>query len=263
MNMRRNLIKHRLQNGETVIGTMVQEMRVAAIGQILKAVGFDFFMIDMEHGSYSLETTADILRVGRLLDMCPLVRVHSGEYDLITGPLDHGAMGVMLPRVESRAQVETLIEAMKYPPVGKRGCSSDAPHSEYVFGPLPEFLEVNNQDTLAIAQIERKVAIENIDDILSVPGVDVALIGPEDLSVSLGVPGETNHPLVLNAIEKVIAAADRHQVVSGIHMGSVEPLARWMEKGMRMIMYSSDLGFIMEAGAAGLGQLREARRIAV
>ena len=254
--MRRNTIKQRLKNGETVIGTMVQEMRVPAIAQILKAVGYDFFMLDMEHGSYSLETAADIFRVGRLVDLCPLVRVASPDYDLIARPLDHGAMGVMMPRIETREQVERFIEAMKYPPLGKRGCSSDAPHSEYAFGPLAEFLEVNNQDTLAITQIERKVAVERIDELLSVPGVDVALIGPEDLSVSLGRPGETSHPIVIEAIETVIAAAARHNVVAGIHMGSVERLQGWMARGMRMIMYSSDLGFLMEAGEAGLRQLR-------
>src|SRR5437870_1577263 len=139
--MRRNLVKQRLKNGEIVIGTMIQEMRTAASAQIMKAAGYDFFMLDMEHGAYSLETAADILRVGRLLDMCPLVRVAGPEYHLITGPLDHGAMGIMLPRVEARAQVEKLVECMKYPPAGKRGCSSDAPHSEYVFGPLREFLD--------------------------------------------------------------------------------------------------------------------------
>jgi 2-dehydro-3-deoxyglucarate aldolase/4-hydroxy-2-oxoheptanedioate aldolase len=254
--MRRNTVKQRLLNGETVIGTMIQEMRVPAIAQIVKAAGYDFFMLDMEHGAYSLETAADILRVGRLLDLCPLVRVASPEYDLIARPLDHGAMGVMMPRIETRDQVERFIEAMKYPPQGKRGCSSDAPHAEYDFGPLPEFLATNNLDTLAIAQIERKVAIERLDDLLSVPGVDAALIGPEDLSVSLGVPGEISHPAVVEAIETVIAAAHRHNVVPGIHMGSVEKLQGWMAKGMRLIMYWSDLGFLLEAGAAGLAQLR-------
>jgi 2-dehydro-3-deoxyglucarate aldolase/4-hydroxy-2-oxoheptanedioate aldolase len=166
-------------------------------------------------------------------------------------------MGIMLPRVETRQQIETLVEHMKYPPTGKRGCSSDAPHSEYEFGPLAEFLQTNNEDTLVIAQIERKVAVERIDDLLSIPGVDVAMIGPEDLSVSLGLPGQTNHPSVVTAIERVIEAANRHGVVPGIHMGSVELLLDWLAKGMRMIMYSSDLGFIMEAAGAGLTQLRK------
>ncbi|MCY4108571.1 MAG: aldolase/citrate lyase family protein, partial [Chloroflexi bacterium] len=138
--MRRNSVKRRLLAGETVIGTMVQEVANPSIAQILNAVGFDFFMLDMEHGSFSLETAAQILRVGRILDMCPLVRVRSPEYDLISGPLDHGAMGVMLPRVENRGEVETLVQAVKYPPVGKRGCSSDAPHSAYRFGSLAEFV---------------------------------------------------------------------------------------------------------------------------
>jgi len=257
--MRRNLLKKRLLSGETVIGTMVQELRTPAIAQILKQVGFDFFMIDMEHGAYSLETAADIIRVGRLLDMCPLVRVGSLEYFLIAQPLDQGAMGIMLPRIETRKEVEKLVELMKYPPWGKRGCSSDAPHAEYIFGDLTEFVNVNNEDTLVIAQIERKAAVEHIDDLLSIPGVDVALIGPEDLSVSLGIPGQNLHPMMVEAIDKVIQSAQRFKVVAGIHMGNLEALKKWMARGMRMIMYSSDLGFIMDAGSMGLAQLRGAK----
>ena len=211
--MRRNTIKQRLENGDTIIGTMVQEVWTPAIGQILKEVGFDFFMLDMEHGPYDLASAAQILRVGRILDMCPLVRVRSADYQLIAAPLDHGAMGIMLPRVEKTEQLETLVEAMKYPPVGKRGFSSDAPHKEYRSEPPPEFIEANNENTLVIAQIERREAVENIDDLLSVAGVDVALIGSEDLSVSLGLPGETRHQSVVDAIEKVIDSAERHGVV--------------------------------------------------
>jgi len=256
--MRRNVVKRRLRDGETVIGTMVQEVTTPAIAQILNQVGFDFFMIDMEHGPFSLESAAHILRVGRLLDMCPLVRVRSAEYDLIAGPLDQGAMGIMLPRIETRAQVETLVESVKYPPQGKRGCSSDAPHSEYQSGPLAKFLETNNEDTLVIAQIERKEAIDRIDELLAVPGVDVALVGSEDLSISLGVPGETRHRLVLEAVDEVISAAARHGIASGIHVGDVEALRGWKAKGMRMLMYGSDLQFLMESSASGLSRLREA-----
>ena len=254
--MRRNSIKRRLLAGETVIGTMVQEVTNPSIAQILNAVGFDFFMIDMEHGLFSLESAAHILRVGRILDMCPLVRVRSPEYHLIAAPLDHGAMGIMLPRVESRSEVEALVEAVKYPPLGKRGCSSDAPHSEYQYGRLSEFLETNNDDTLVIAQIERKEAVDRIDEVLSTPGVDVALVGSEDLSVSLGVPGETQSAQVVEAIDSVIATADRNNVVAGIHLGSVESLETWASKGMRMLMYGSDLQFLMESSQQGLNWLR-------
>ncbi len=254
--MKRNNLKQRIKSAETVIGTMVQEVRSPAIAQILKQAGFDFFRIDMEHGAFNLETAAEIIRVARLIDICPLVRVTGPRYELIARVLDQGAMGVMVPRIESRGDVEVLVESMKYPPVGKRGMSSDAPHSGYDFKPLPEFVEINNEDTIAIAQIERQAAIENIDDILSVPGVDVALVGPEDLSVSLGVPGETTHPRVVEAVETMIASAKRNGVVSAIHAGSVEHLQGWLRKGMGMVMYSSDLGFLMDASTAGLERLR-------
>lgn len=254
--MRRNVLKQRLKAGDTAIGSMVQEMTTPTVAQVFKEVGFDFFMIDGEHSPYSLETAGEIVRVGRLLDMCPLMRVKGPDYDLIAGALDIGAMGIMLPRVESPQHVETLVDCMKYPPMGSRGLSSDAPHSEYNFGPLDEFVTTNNEDTLAIAQIERRVAVERIDDLLSVPGVDVALIGPEDLSLSMGVPGQTGHPLVVEAIEKVIASAQRNGVVPGIHMGSVELLLQWHRKGMRMLLYDSDLGFLMASSAAGVSELR-------
>ena len=254
--MRRSDLKKRLKNGERVIGTMVQEVRTPAIAQILKQVGFDFFMLDMEHGNFNLETAAEIIRVARLVDIAPLVRVGGPQYELIARILDQGAVGVMVPRVETRADVEILVQSMRYPPVGRRGMSSDAPHSQYDFRPLPEFIEINNEDTIAIAQIERKVAIENIDDLLSVPGLDAALVGPEDLSVSLGVAGQGDSTQVVTAVEKMMDSAKRHGVVSAIHMGSIELLQGWLAKGMNMVMYASDLDFLMSTSKIGVDALR-------
>jgi 2-keto-3-deoxy-L-rhamnonate aldolase RhmA len=258
--MKRSDLRRRLKSGETVIGTMVQEVRTPAIAQILKQVGFDFFMLDMEHGAFNLETAAEIIRAARLCEFCPLVRVAGPQYELIGRILDQGAMGVMLPRVESRSEVEFLVQSIKYPPLGKRGMSSDAPHSGYDFKSLAEFVETNNEDTIAIAQIERKAAIDSIDDILAVPGVDVALVGPEDLSVSLGLAEGDVHGRVREAIETMMAAARRHGVISAIHMGSVELLQEWLRKGMGMVMYSSDLGFLMgDSSKGGLERLRSGK----
>ena len=255
--MRRSNLRQRLKSGETLIGTMVQEVRTPAIAQILKQVGFDFFMLDMEHGAFNLETAAEIIRAARLADIPPLVRVAGPQYELIGRILDQGAVGVMLPRVECRADVELLVQSIKYPPLGKRGMSSDAPHSGYDFRPLAEFVRINNEDTIAIAQIERRAAIENIDDILSVPGVDVALVGPEDLSVSLGLAEPDVPGRVSTAIEAMMAAATRHSVVAAIHMGNVDALRAWLAKGMGLVMYSSDLGFLMgDPSKGGLERLR-------
>jgi 2-keto-3-deoxy-L-rhamnonate aldolase RhmA len=259
--MQRSDLRQRLKQGEIVIGTMVQEVRTPAIAQILKQVGFDFLMLDMEHGAYTLETAAEIIRVARLVGIAPLVRVAGPQYELIGRILDQGALGVMLPRVECRAQVELLVQSLKYPPHGKRGMSSDAPHSGYDFRPLAEFIGINNEDTIAIAQIERKAAIEDLDNILSVPGLDVALVGPEDLSVSLGLGGTDAPGRVQAAIEAMIAAAARHRVVSAIHMADVEALRAWLAHGMGCVMYSSDLGFLMgDPSRGGLERLRAGTR---
>ena len=254
--MRRNALKGQLKSGGTAIGTMIQEMTNPSIAQILHSVGFDFFMIDGEHSPFNPETVHGIVRAGRLLDMSPLVRVRALEYSLIAGYLDSGAMGLMLPRVEEPEHAETLVSYMKYPPVGVRGLSSDASHSEYQFGSLKEFIEIQNDETFTIVQIERKAAIDNLENILSVDGVDGALVGPEDLSLSYGVPGETSHPDVEKAIQKVVDVSNACGVVPGIHIGSVEALTGWHAKGMRMLMLNSDLGFMLDAGEAGLANLK-------
>ena len=255
--MQRSDLRQRLRNGETLIGTMVQEVRTPAIAQILKRVGFDFFMLDMEHGAYNLETAAEILRAARLAGIPPLVRVAGPQYELIGRILDQGAVGVMLPRIERAADVELLVQSIKYPPLGRRGMSSDAPHSGYDFRPLAEFVRINNEDTIAIAQIERKAAIESIDAILAVPGVDVALVGPEDLSVSLGLAEPGLAARLDTAIGTMMAAAGRHGVVSAIHMADVEALRAWLARGMGLVMYSSDLGFLMgDPSKGGLERLR-------
>ena len=252
----RNTLKSQIKSGQVVYGTMLQEMTTPTAAQIFKRVGFDFFMVDCEHGAFDLGVVREILRVARLEQICPLVRIRNLDYSLVAGHLDAGAMGLMLPRVESVEHTRGLVNFMKYPPVGVRGLSSDAPHSDYVFGDLEEFVKVQNEDTLAIAQIERKVAVENLEEILSVPGIDVALIGPEDLSLSYGMPGQTDHPVGREAIERVIDISLEAGVAPGIHMGNIEKLTEWRSKGMQVIMYNSDLGFLLEGAESGLNALK-------
>ena len=254
--MLRNKMKRDLKEGKKIYGTMLQEMVNPTAAQIFKRAGFDFFMVDCEHSPYDQGSVREILRVARLEEICPLVRIRNLDYSLAAGYLDAGAMGLMLPRVEKVTDTETLVSFMKYPPEGIRGLSGDAPHSDYRFGDLAEFIEIKNQDTVAIAQIERKVAIENLEEILSVTGIDVALVGPEDLSLSYGVPGQTSHPTVVNAIQKVIDISVKLGVAPGIHLGNIEKLTEWKEKGMQVIMYNSDLGFLLEGAEEGIKALK-------
>jgi 2-keto-3-deoxy-L-rhamnonate aldolase RhmA len=254
--MQENKVKRALQRGETVIGTIIQEVRAPAIAQILAVAGFDFFFIDMEHGSYTTETVADIVLVARLAGIVPLVRVTESLYPLMSRPLDCGAMGLMIPRVETRQQVEQIVRDTKFPPVGQRGCALTRGHSDYRQEHLARFTEWINRETLLVLQIEKRQALENIDGLLSVPGVDVALVGTNDLALSLGLR-DTNHPDVSAAIEQVIAACQRHGVAAGIHLHDVNALKRWRDKGMRFLACSTDVTMITEAGSRIVSELRD------
>jgi 2-keto-3-deoxy-L-rhamnonate aldolase RhmA len=256
--MRENKVKSALKRGETVFGTMVQEMRSPGIAQILAVAGFDFFFIDMEHSPFNMETVADLIRTARLSNIAPFIRVPDLEYHLLSRPLDAGAQGLMVPRVDTPDQVRKVISFMKYPPMGERGCAVLRGHAEYQAEPVKDFIEGANRETLVIIQIESKQAIDHIEDMVSIPGVDVALIGPNDLSVSLGIPGELTHPLEIEHIDKVIAACTKYGVASGIHTGNLDELKSWMEKGMRFITWSGDIGMILDASRNALNTLRSA-----
>lgn len=255
--MRPNKVRATLQQGKPIFGTMIQEIRTPAIAMILANAGFDFVFLDMEHGAFSIETAADLIKTIRLTGMTPLVRVPDAQYHLIARILDAGAQGTMIPRVETREQVEYIVRCAKYPPVGKRGCSINKGHNDYQKADLYEFTRHSNRENLVILQIERKQAVENIDALLSVPGVDVALIGPNDLALSLGTPMDFGNNELKAAIGKVVQACHRHGVVSGMHTGNMDALTEWHKQGMLMLTYSSDIEMLTTASTQGLVALRK------
>ncbi len=253
--LRPNRVKQALKRGEPVVGTMLSEVRSPGFVWMLANVGFDFVFIDMEHGTYDLSTVSDMIKVARLAGIVPLVRVPDLAYHLASQPLDAGAMGLMLPRVETREQVEQFVSFIKYPPMGARGASAGRAHTDYG-GPGPqELVQHMNEHTLVILQIERKRAVDNIDELLSVPGVDVALIGPFDLTISLGEQN-VGAPAVSDAIERVVASARAHQVASGIHTGDPAVVLDWHRRGMTMLTCNSDISIF----ATGAGQTAKALR---
>ena len=253
--LRENRVKRVLKQGQVVIGTMISEMRSPAIGLIMAGAGFDFMFIDMEHGAYTIETVADLIKVARLAGIVPLVRVSDPQYFLLSRPLDAGAMGLMVPRIEDLATVEHVVRSVKFPPLGSRGCSTFKGHSDYTQVNTREFTDFQNEEVLVILQIERREAIEQIEEIAAVPGVDVCLIGPNDLTLSLGAASRRD-PAVVAAIERVIAACDVAGIASGIHIGDVEELGMWMRKGMRMITCSNDSAFLSSGASQVVQELR-------
>ncbi len=253
-----NPMKQALQDGQSLVGTMVSEIRQPVVMQLLKNAGFDFVIIDNEHGPFSIETIADLARAAKQLGLSPLVRVPDLFYPYLAQSLDSGAQGVMIPRIFNADQVREAVQMMKYPPLGRRGCALSRGHTDFKSGPLTETMADTNDATLLMIQIETVDAVENIEEIAAVPGVDIALIGPADLSIALGIPGQWDSPKLHAAIEKMIDACQRHNVYPAIHMNDLDWAVYWAKKGMRVLSSASEAGLMMRGGAAVTSAISEA-----
>lgn len=251
-----NRMREKLAAGQTVIGTMLVEVRQPAVMAMLANAGFDFVLIDNEHGPFNVETIADLSRAARDAGVTPIVRVPELTYAHVCQSLDGGAQGIMLPRVTDRAQVEECVRYLKYPPEGRRGAVLGRGHTGFKGGPLGDVLSALNRETFLIVQVETVEAVERLDQLLTVPGVDAALVGPTDLSLALGVGGQMDHPKLVEAIERTMAACARHRVIPAIHTNDVAMTAAWARRGMRLVSISSEVGHLV----AGAGQAVKAIR---
>ena len=170
-----------------------------------------------------------------------------GPYSLA----DAGAQGVMIPRVTQVEQVHNAVQFMKYPPLGIRGTALTRGHTNFQSGSIAEVISTTNEETLLIVQIETRQAVEQIEEIVSVTGVDVALIGPSDLSISLGVPGQVDEPRMHRAIEAMQAACQRHGIAPAIHMNDLQLAVYWAKTGMQVVSSNAEVGLMMKAGLVG------------
>lgn len=250
-----NTMKAKLAAGKLCVGTMLVEIRQPAIMTMLANGGFDFVLVDNEHGPFSVETVAELCRAARAEGVTPVVRVPELTYAHVAQSLDGGAQGIMLPRVVERSQVEECVRWMKYTPEGRRGAVLARGHTSFKAGPLLETLAALNRESMLVVQVETREAVERLDEILSVPGVDAALVGPTDLSVALGVGGQMEHPSLVAAIEATIAACARHRVVPAIHTNDTAMTAAWARKGMRMVSINSEVGLLTAAARAAIATI--------
>jgi len=253
-----NRLKRTLREGKTAIGTMLVEIRQPSVMQMLANAGLDFVIIDNEHGTFNIETIADLSRFAKKVGMTPIVRVPEWSYAHIVQPLDGGAQGIMVPRITDAQQVRDILQMMKYPPTGRRGSVVGRGHTDLKSGSLPDVMKTANEESLLVAQIETRQALDNLDAIVSIPGVDVAFAGPTDLSVSLGIGGKMTDPLLVAAIESVMQACQRHNVFPAIQMNDLELAALWAKKGMRMVSYLSEVGMLTNAGVNAVSVISKA-----
>lgn len=257
--MKINGTKAKLERGDVVFGCALQQYRSVEIPRLLAAAGFDYLFIDAEHGGFGLETVQDLVSAASQAGITPLVRVGELLYSLVTRALDVGAQGIILPRVENPALLQEAIGWTKFPPMGTRGFGVGPAQLDYKRRTMPEIIDHLNASTMIIVQFETLTSMERCDDILSIPGIDVAMVGPTDLSISLGVPGEFDHPLLVETIRRFVASCRRHDVTPGIHCRSARMALPWLQEGMRLIGCGSEQGMLLEKVAETIEEIHAAR----
>ena len=199
-----NRAKAKLQAGESIRGVFINLDSIQAV-ELCGLLGFDFCLIDAEHAPFGPQYVEQMIRAADVSGMTPLVRVAQNERQVILRYLDVGAQGVQIPMVNTAAQAQAVVEAVKYTPLGKRGLASVTRASRWGVGiNVPDYVARANEETMVIVQVETQEALDNLDAILAVPHIDLVFVGPTDLSQSFGVPGQPTHPRVVAALEAVL-----------------------------------------------------------
>jgi len=244
----RNHVKSRLEADKPALGVSISVMHPAIVRAISDA-GFDWVLYDTEHGPWSIETVDSVIQQTGGLTASPIIRVVWNDMNAIKKALDTGAYGIIVPWVTSSEMAENAVRYSRYPPEGLRGFAPGRPAS--VWGlPWEEYLEIANNEILIAVQIEREEAIEKLDEIVSVEGIDATWLGPGDLSASMGLRGQFFHPKVLRAMERMVEACTKAGVAPGIAAGAgfsrfgVDYISKLIDAGFRFINIGSDMNLL-------------------
>lgn len=251
-------LKQILQSGGVTIGSWIT-LAHPAIAEIMAKAGFDWLAVDLEHSVITIREAEELIRVVELCGVTPLVRLSANDPVQIKRVMDAGAHGVIVPMVNSREEAERAIAAVKYPPSGRRGVGlARAQGYGTRFEAYRGWLE---RESLVIVLVEHIDAVKNLADILSVHGVDGFMVGPYDLSGSLGVPGQFEHPSMIAALHEVrrVISDRKTTAVAGYHVVSPQPdlVIQKLQEGYRFLAYSVDMLFLGEMCRMGLGKIRE------
>ena len=243
--MQRNAIKATLQTGGTVLGTCITDCFNPEIVVAIQAAGLDFFFIDSEHARTTFDDVQGFVRVAKSTGVVPLVRVPQSEYFFLARMLDVGAMGVINPRTESVEEVRKIVAAMKFPPMGRRGYGLRSIVTDLDFHGAAAEMESANRESMVIIQMETQACVDDIENIVAVEGVDATMVGPFDLSVSLGIPGNFEHPKFWSAFDRMVEACNRVGVAPGVHFGSTKMLQRARDHGARFLVCGTDMSVLL------------------
>jgi 2-keto-3-deoxy-L-rhamnonate aldolase RhmA len=251
-----NTVKRALREGRIQLGTAYQQLRSQDAVRALAAAGFDWAFIDMEHGGFGISEVQDLCRMAVKVGLSPVVRVPELQYALVARALDCGGEGVIFPRVESPEVLAQAVSWTKFPPEGQRGCGLTPLHIDFEPATIAEIMAHANRETMVVLQIETVRAVEARDELLSVPHIDAVMVGPVDLSISLGVPGEFEHPKMIEAVGKIFASCIAHGVAPGAQARNAGLSKRWIEMGGLFVGCSSEIQMLYEKARENASALK-------
>lgn len=234
--MRKNLTKEKINAGKTAYGVFVN-MGCPAIVEILGLIGFDFVVFDAEHGPMGVESCEHMVRAADNVNITPIIRVAVNTPQNILRYLDIGALGVQMPMINTKADAESVLRAVKYPPEGRRGLAGVRVADYGLTGPLGDYVKEANQETMVIIHVETMQAVDNLKETLCIPGVDVIFIGPTDLSSAMGYPGQVNHPEVQKMIDNLVKEIRTAGKAAGTVAYDLDALRKRKEQGFQYIAY--------------------------
>ncbi|MCC6889512.1 MAG: aldolase [Hyphomicrobiales bacterium] len=254
----RNPAKERMRAGDVALGMIVRMARSADIARIAKASGHDFLFIDAQHALFSLETVGHIAQAALAIGVAPLVRVRGCDDASAAVLLDNGVTGIVFPDVGTPDEARRAVAACKFPPLGRRSVAGAYPNFDFRAVPLTRAVAALNDSTLVVCMIETVEGLDQVEAIAAVDGVDVIHVGCNDLLNAMGLPGQFGCPQIVEAIERVIAAANAHGKFAGL--GGERDMTRqlaFIKRGMHFVTTQTDIGFLMAAAGQRTAEIRK------
>ncbi len=252
-----NPMRERLAAGELALGIILRQARTVDIAPAMKACGFDWLFLDLEHNSMDLDTAVQISVAALAAGIAPVARVPAGQLWLATRLLDGGALGIVMPHVDTADEARRISQALHYQPDGHRSVAGGLPHLRYEKHGLGETCAAINAATFVTVMLETPTAIANAEAIAAVPGIDSLLVGTNDLAMELGIPGQFGEPRIVSAYRAVVDACRKHGKWAGV--GGIADdalLARYIEMGVRLVLPGSDLSFLQSAASERAAAMR-------
>lgn len=252
-----NRALERLEKGEVALGVGVRLARSVEIAKMMRASDFDWLFIDLEHGSLALETVSQISIAAADNNIAPIVRVPTGQWDMASRALDGGALGIVMPHIDTEEDARQAVYHLRFPPLGHRATLGGLPHYDYQPVKATQVAQEVDTVTLIALMIESPQAVENAEKIIAIDGVDVLFIGVNDLAEGMGLSGQLDHPHVVDAVAEVAKAASAQNKYAGIGgIGDAALLRRYIAMDMRFILGGNDFSFMMAAAKQRAETLR-------